>query len=199
MARTEESFSGTLIRDVTRSLQSLLEAKVTNAQESQIVFDSPGQMTDDEEKKLSLFLLKCAPCPETSNQMRQILNSTQLRQASMPLELIYMITPYGKNRETEMGILERVLRCFHDHGVLAEEYLQGEAKKQEEAIRITEFPTSWTEINNIWQIFPSKNFRPSLFYRVRPVYLPSGLVDTYVAVEERNISAVSKKRAVDTA
>jgi hypothetical protein len=90
------------------------------------------------------------------------------------VDLHYLFTPYAKNRETELIILERIMQIFYDNPVLKNEQLKGSLRKSgNDEIRIIPNNVSFEEINKLWERFPNKAFKLSVSSILTPVLIPS--------------------------
>ena len=182
MRQTNEQQAPTILRDVSRSLKQLINQNITELKEQDIVFDLPGNEKGGSQTGLFLYMLELQPIVNQDSN-RLVLKQQQLREAPLPVELTYMVTPFAQNRETELILLEKLIRLFYDNGILEKEQLVGSVGFWQDKLKINRKRLKLEEVQQIWSMFSNKNFRTSLFYTVGTVYIQSARVEGYAPVE----------------
>jgi|GEM_PF-1191212 len=185
--------SRTVIRDVSASLKALIKANVPELMDdSYISFGSPSDI-DSSNIILSMCLYYLTESPSMRNSEREAVGDTdQFYSPPAYLDLYYLMTPYAKDRDTELLILGKLFQLFHDHAVLSGDDLKGNlAACGNEKIKITYNNLTLQEIKQLWEVFPGKPAKLSLSYLVSPVRLPSEKVFTIPRVLEKDLSVHS--------
>ena len=187
--------SKTVIRDVSNSLKNLLSSKIAGLEEGNISFQSPADFTPPGAKSLSQFLFQVKVNPHGRNSLPAPAglddggsSLSELRNPPVPVDLIYMLTPYGPDPIAEMELFESIITLLNDNSVLRDDLLDGTLAEQgNEEIRITPFDFGAEHLNNIWSIFPNKAYKVSLFYCLSPVMLMSEKVISEKRVTSRKM------------
>lgn len=181
--------TGTVIRDVSTSLKALLKARIPELNDDSFIsFGSPSDI-DASTIKLSMCLYYLSHSPSMRNSEREELGGTdQFQYPPAYLDLYYLMTPYAKDRETELLLLGRIFQLFHEHPVLSDTDLKGNlAASGNEKIRISYNNLTIQDIKQLWEVFPGKPAKVSLSYLVSPVRLPADKIMTIPRVQERNL------------
>lgn len=179
----------TVIRDVSTSLKALIKANVPELNDdSYITFGSPSDI-DSATMNLSLCLYYLTESPSMRNSEKDpVIGTNQFYDPPSYLDLFYLITPYAKDRDTEMLILGRLFQLFHEHAVLSGDDLKGNlAACGNENIRISYNNLSLQDIKQLWEVFPGKPAKLSLSYLISPVRLPAEKIITIPRVLERDL------------
>ena len=187
----------TVLRDVSLTLKELLFPKIPEFKDDSdlVVFDSPADISTNK-NLLSIFLYQIVENSSLRNINPEPIDTNQLRYPPLALDLYYIITAYGTNRETELLIVERLMQILHDESVLKGEMLKGDlAKTGNTEIRIVPNNLTFEEINKLWERFPNKPYKISASYILSPVRIPSGKEPMKITrVIERDINLHRKER-----
>jgi len=178
----------TVIRDVSISLKDLIKANVPEIyDDSFITLGSPSDV-DSSNIKLSMCLYYLTESPSMRNSEKEAVDGTnEFRFPPAYLDLYYLMTPYAKDRETELLILGKIFQLFHEHSLLKDEDLRGNLVScGNEEIRISYNNLSLQDIKQLWEVFPGKPAKLSLSYLVSPVKLPAEKTITIPRVIERD-------------
>lgn len=168
----------TILRDVGMTLKGLLKQISEIPDENSIVFDSPADLEQSDKTRLSVFLYQVVVNPFLRNIESEPVGLDKLRPIPLTLDLYYIFTPYAKERETELLLLEKVMQTTYDNPVLRGEQLMGSLKNSiNNEIRITPNNLTFEEINKLWERFPNKPFKLSASFILTPVKIPSGKPD----------------------
>lgn len=179
----------TVIRDVSISLKELLKANVPELNDdSYITLGSPSDI-DTTTMKLSMCLYYLTESPSMRNSEKEpVAGTNEFNYPPGYLDLYYLMTPYAKDRETELLILGRIFQLFHEHAVLSDSDLKGNlAACGNDKIRISYNNLSLQDLKQLWEVFPGKPAKLSLSYLVSPVRLPAERSITIPKVLERNL------------
>lgn len=166
----------TVLRDVSLTLKELLFPNIPEFKEHSnlVVFDSPADISTTG-NLLSIFLYQIVENSSLRNINPEPIDTNQLRYPPLALDLYYIITAYGTDRETELLIVERLMQIIHDVSVLKGGMLKGDlAKTGNTEIRIVPNNLTFEEINKLWERFPNKPYKLSASYIISPVRIPSG-------------------------
>lgn len=145
----------------------------------------------DDAAKLNLYLYEVKEEKHLKNQELEEVNSNELRYPPLSLNLLYLVTPYAKDKRDEHRILGEAMRIFHDNPILKGEVLQGSLAGGDEELHLILAPTSLEDLS---KIFPhAKPYRLSVCYEVRSVKIESRRKEKIVRVEERKIEYYQMK------
>lgn len=171
--------SFTVIRDVGESLKVFIQSAVSElAAPDAVVFDSPAELAPAASPKLSVFLYRIMRETHLRNVGPAPISVTEMGYPPLHLDLMYLMTPFSTNLETEFIILEKLLQAFYDRPVLRGADLQGNlAADGNEELKVVPDQFNLDEINKLWTAFPNKAYRLGLGYMVSPVRIPSSRVE----------------------
>ncbi len=181
--------TSSVIRDVSMSLKTLLKTNIADLyDDSFISFGSPSEI-DTATIKLSMCLYYLNHSPSMRNSEREAIGSSnEFYYPPAYLDLYYLMTPYGKDRESELLLLGRIFQLFHEHSVLSGSDLKGNlAACGNEEIRVSYNNLTIQDIKQLWEVFPGKPAKVSLSYLVSPVRLPAEKIFTIPRVETRDL------------
>lgn len=161
--------------------------------QSSISFDSPADIHDDNLPKLLIYLYKVSENSSLINAPvdmgKQITFKVEIPlKPPQPVDLHYLMIPYGKDRLAEMIMVEWILDTLYDNSIIDPKYYQGALKNNKDEIKIIQMPLSTNEIYNVWSLFTNKEFKLSLSYMVTPVLLPTFKKEEYYRIVETAIS-----------
>jgi hypothetical protein len=167
----------TVLRDVSYTLKELIQKNVAELSHSEnsIVFESPADIVPSGSTMLSIFLYQILQNGFLRNIEPKPIDTTRMKYPPLNLDLYYMFTPYAKDIDTELIIMEELMKIFHDFSVLRGSMLQGELLDSgNDEIRIVPNNVTFDEINKLWERFPNKSYKLSASYILSPVSIPSG-------------------------
>jgi hypothetical protein len=165
----------TVLRDVGVTLRELVQPKISGlANPNSVVFKSPADIEATGSTVLSIFLYQIVENGFLRNIEREQIDTTHMRYPPLILDLYYIFTPYAKDIETELLIMEELMQIFHDTSVLREDMLQGDLiASGNDEIRIIPNNFTFEEINKLWERFPNRSYKLSASYILSPVRIPS--------------------------
>ena len=173
----------TAIRDINNEIKNLLRSNIPDlTDENSVVFDSPGDLENSTTPKVSLFLYLITENSFLRNTDQIPVGTNKMRFPPVSVDLHYLITPYAKDKDTELLILENVIQIINDYPVLNSSTSAN--TPSDPAIRITPRDLSIDDLNKLWSIFPNKTYRISFAYVVTPVIIQSS--------KTRDVTRVSK-------
>ena len=187
----------TAIADVGETLIDFLRGAMGDMiSPNSIVLFSPGEIEDNDDVRLSLFLFQVNENIHMKNQEMQIVDPTRLKYPPLNLDLYYMLTSYpssgiqDKTERTkeEHSILGRAMQVIYDNAILHGSVLRGSLAENNEEIHITQFPLNLDDMTKIWTTFQDKPFRPSICYIVTPTKIESTRERDTQRVVERNLT-----------
>ncbi len=170
--------TNSLIISLTNSLRDVISNSI-GINQSDIRFDSVGELTHLPDQGLSLFLYKISENPFLKNQdssPETYSNPVKLRNPPLVLDLHYLVTPFG-NSDNRLIVLEQILKLFHDFPTITKSMMSEpliEAGNDEIKIFLTEM--SVEQLNSLWNMFPNIQYRPTLTYIVSPLMIPSSRI-----------------------
>lgn len=167
----------TVIGDIGETLKKLLEDDPWSGISSrpEITFKSPKEIKDDggNPNKVSLFLYQIIENVYLKNEEAQRIDNSNLRLSPLPLDLLYLVTPYSEDKTQEKIILGKVMQIFHDNAILSGTVLQGDLSGTDEEIKLLINPISLDDLTKMWSAFQEVSYRLSLTYMVTPVKIDS--------------------------
>src|SRR3990170_5795613 len=112
-----------VLLDIGEALRDLIMKNIPELpDENSIVYDSPVDIEANSSTRLSIFLYQIVENSFLKNVEAEYIGD-KMRFPPLTLDLYYLFTPYAKNRETELIIIEKLLQVFHDNPVFKEELL----------------------------------------------------------------------------
>jgi len=170
--------SADAVRDVGVTLVSLLAGDEWTGFEEKpaLTLKSPKELKDDHEDnkiQVSLFLYQILENPHLRNQEPERDDDLRFRPPPLALDLFYLITAYGKDKEDEHRLLGKVMQIFHDHAMLSGAVLKGGLGGPGVEIKILSNPISLNDLTQLWSAFPDVAYRLSVSYLVTPIIIDS--------------------------
>ena len=192
--------AGTVLRDAGESLKILIKTNIPElSDENAILLVSPADMETATTPKLSVFLYQVSENVHFRNAGMEpagpISTKQKMQYPPLTVDLLYLFTPYGQNRETELIIMERLMQTFHDNALMRGDQLLGclqQAGNSE--LKIIPNTLSLEDLNKLWGIFPNKAFKLSASYILTPVSIPSAREKTATRVVEKDINIYKVER-----
>lgn len=165
----------TLIELLRDNMQDLIPRRQS------IVMASPGEIEDNDDVRLSLFLFQVLENVHLKNQEMQIKDPARLSFPPIALDLYYMLTSYPSGTQDvtertreEHSVLGRAIQIMNDNSVLTGSVLKGSLSMNGYGLHITLTPLSLDDMTKMWTTFPGKPFRSSICCLVTPVMIDSG-------------------------
>ncbi len=179
----------TVIRDVSETLKTLIQDNISElASSNRVVFESPAELSPGAQPHLSMFLYKVRYNKYLRNEQRVRTGPNQIQDKPLVLDLMYLMTPFSNNTETELIVIEKLMSLFYDNAVLRDDQLEGDlVANGNEALRIVPDDLSVDEIEKLWTAFPNKAYRLSVPFLVSPVCIPSSRFKTVPPVIQRDV------------
>lgn len=138
------------------------------------VYVGPLSDPDAAGAKLILFLYRLAPNPSLRSKEHSVPSDDPAKalvvfRNSLPLDLYYLLTvgdaSDGKTDLEQLKFLGSAIDQLHRNPLL------GGLPVDHEAAKVTLDPLSNEEMNRIWALFPTANYRTSVAYFVSPVWI----------------------------
>jgi hypothetical protein len=168
-----------VFREIGDTLESLItgEWEISTPKKPSISFDSPCKVKKDETNpnSLSIYLYQITENTHLKNAEGRITqDGKKIRDPSLALDLLYLVTPLGETSQNDLLILGRVMQIFHDNPVIPDKYFptNGSLKAIDE-IKILLYPLSLDDLTKIWNAFQEAPYRLSVGYMVTPVLIDS--------------------------
>lgn len=190
----------TALRDVGESLKILIKNHIPElSDENSVLFVSPAEMEAAATPKLSVFLYQITENTHFRNAGMEAYGAVAMKQKMqyppLALDLFYLFTPYAQNRETELIIMEKLMRTFYDNAVLRGDMLQGGLQQSGNSeLKTVPNTLSLEDLNKLWGIFPNKAFKLSAAYMITPVRIPSSRETTVTRVVEKELDIYKVNR-----
>lgn len=176
------AITSSLFKGATDSMKRILN---TDPELLPLAFEyaSPADVKLEAQETIALFLYSIVPNAYMRNTGPTILNrdanSVDIRAQDVILDLHFMITAYGPGKESEFGILERVIQVLHDNPVISGDHLSvGLVENENSEVRIEPVNIGMDDLNKLWSIFPQKSYRLSVFYQLTPVRMISSRIES---------------------
>ncbi len=179
----------TVIRDVSESLKSFIQDNIDEiSNPNRVVFDSPAEVNAGGQPRLSLFLYKVRYNKYWRNEPRTRVGVNQIQDKPLIMDLMYLMTPFSNNTETELIVIEKLLSLFYDNTVLRGDQLEGDLiANGNESLRIVPDDLSLDEIEKLWTAFPNRSYRLSIPFIVSPECIPSSRINIVPPVIRKDI------------
>ncbi len=170
------------IADVGETLIELLRENMSDLipDGSKIALVSPGEIEDNDNFLLSLFLYQVSENINLRNMEMENMGPSKLKAPPLALDLCYMLTSYPQEigdslarAKEEHRNLGRAMQVLHDNTVLAGSVLRGSLSANNTELRVIGTSLSLDDLIKIWSTFGGKSFRPSVCYQVTPVRIES--------------------------
>jgi len=168
------------IADIGETLIELLRDNMQDLipRRQSIVMASPGEIEENDDVRLSLFLYQVLENVHLKNRDMQIKDPKTLVFPPVALDLYYMLTSYpsgvqdiSERTKEEHSILGRVIQILNDNAVLTGSVLKGGLARNGHDLHITLSPLSLDDMTKMWTTFPGKTFRSSICCLVTPVII----------------------------
>ena len=178
--------SGQVLRSVSEALRRLIRLSIPELEaESAVVFDSPGEIEDEDETKLSLYLYQTEINPYLRNLPPSLTrlaakppqpSALAITPSPLVLDLTYLMVPYARSAELELVLADKLMQLFHDVSALAGQWLNPLLRRTgNDQIQIVPQVDTSEQLRNIWTLFPNKTYRLTKLYTLSPVRIPSKL------------------------
>jgi hypothetical protein len=172
-----------VIAYIGQTIVELLRDKMHDLipREQSIVLASPGEIEENDDVRLSLFLYQVLENVDLKNQQMQIKDYETLTFPPIALDLYYMLTSYKSSSQSDLTdktieehkILGKAIQILNDNSTLTGLVLRGGLEQNKE-FHMTITPMSLDDLSKIWTTFQGKPFRSSICYLVTPVMIDSG-------------------------
>lgn len=171
------------IAAVTATLQKLIEDAIQADDGSSNVTTRLPDKIVEATNQLNLFLYhtEISAAWRNQNELPGQLKRGESGNPSLPLDLYYLLTAYGKStplgEEDGHKLLGRAMSVLHDHALLGADEIRNalpgnDLHQQIERVRITSQPMGIDDMNKLWGAFQT-NYRLSVAYRVSLVLIES--------------------------
>jgi hypothetical protein len=170
----------TAVKAVTETLYGILQAGVTNSADPQlhgvpIDLRSPKEMREDNGATgVSLWLYRITRDPDLLNKAPERISPNQIRRASLPLHLYYLVTPLVAKPEDRQTLIGRVLQLFNDNATLRGAMLADSLAGSQESFRVMLETLSLEELTRVWHSL-AEPYDLSVSYEVQVVTIDSDL------------------------
>ncbi len=181
----------TIISDVSSHLVNVLRKNMCPAPitlENKIDISSPN----DEEMDyiLGVYLYDIKEEGQVTIPPLNIAGKTEIKQPPKPYALYYMVFVNGSSKtglkaSDLQKIIGKAAQIVNDNNWVLPSKLQSWIEIEEAPIVITQASITLEEKFRVWQAI-NKPYQVSLFYRVAPVFLSSGIVSNIPLVREAN-------------
>ncbi len=175
----------TVIDDVEdtlkRSLESGLKKLIKDPVE--VLIESQNEVKDDAKNIVSLFLYQIVENNFMKNEELQRVDNDKLQNPPLALDLMYLVTTYGKDRKLILGA---VMQILYDNAVFKGKILNKNLVGKDE-IKIFFNPLSLDDLTKIWGAFKNVPYRLSVSYMISPVRIESATPMDITRVESKEV------------
>jgi hypothetical protein len=170
----------TAIRAVSKTLQALLQAAITNSPDPQlrnvpIELSSPRELRDaangNPVNAISLWLYRVARNPDLLNHPPERVDDKVLPQP-LPLDLFYLVAPITATSDNEQALLGRVLQVFADRAIVRGTDLKDDLEDEPTELRLTLETLTLEELTRVWSAL-DEPYQLSASYRVQVIRIDS--------------------------
>jgi len=164
----------TVIEDISKTLLSLLRDNINGLIPTDLIsLDSPADVIENTDPRLSLYLYQITENHHLKNQKIQSSDVRRLKYPPLPLYLFYLLTAYASSRETEQQIIGRATQIFYNNSIIRGSQLQGSLSGTFEDLTVVLHHLPIEDLHNLWNMFGNKPYKLSLTYRVSPALIDS--------------------------
>ncbi|WP_289021072.1 DUF4255 domain-containing protein [Desulfobacter postgatei] len=166
--------SNSAIRDVTSTLQSLLESDMSTPN-LEVSATSPKSISLDTDHLINIFLYQVTENPFAKNQPPLVRGATGTTRGPLSLNLYYLITPYVTDTLSTLDehlILGDALRVLYDNAVVSGTMLQGDLAGTGTQIKLGLCRMNLEEQTRIWNALQIP-YRLSVSYEAKVVFIDS--------------------------
>lgn len=193
--------SYTVINDVGDSFRNLIDRKWgTGISKPTFSFDSPKEITvsSGTSTVLSIFLFEVSENTQMRNREPVDAGPGQVRRFPLPLDLLYLLTPFASSREDEKKMIGKVMQILYTYPVIPAGILQGDLADSTEEVKVMLHPFTLDDLTKIWNSFQEMPFRFSVGYLVTPVFIdPLETVPEGARVVDTRLTSKYVKREED--
>ena len=189
------------VADVGETLVELLRNRmdelegVIDVDRTDVGLVSPGELGEQSDVLLSLYLYRIAENADLKNAERERIDDETEREPPLALDLYYLLTAHPSPGDAEATdrtaqqhrILGLAMQVMRENAVVSGADLRGSLAADRE-LRVSLYPQSVDELTNIWTTFQGTPFRPSVAYLVSPVLIESLRERPVRPVLERTVS-----------
>ncbi len=172
-----------VIAGVSNALRNLICAYVPRvASEESVMFDSPAAYDGTGENRLSLYLYQIEINPELRNAPPTLsadrsgpdVASLALTPAPLAVDLLYMLTVYGKSPDYEQMIAGSVVGLLDRCGRIPADFITQPLRDSGNSkLAVVPQPATIHMLRDLWAGFPNKPYHLTKLYTVSPVRLPA--------------------------
>ena len=167
----------TALRAVSLTLQSMLDAEITQSSDPQIngvkVFLlSPKAVREKEKSGISVWLYRVQREPDTLNRPPERISPSQIRYRPLPLTLHYLLCAVLDEPKDEQAILGKIVQVFHDHAILRGSALKDSLQGEDHELRLVLEALTLEELARVWDAL-NEPYQLSLSYVVQVVTIDS--------------------------
>jgi Pvc16 N-terminal domain len=198
-----------ILPDVSGILRQILVAGLPpelNIGENDVLFTSPGEANPERLRKVLVYLYHLSENPSLRNTPSSVSapalsarahppssdtsspgtfspsnSRAQITRAPLPLDLHYMIVPFGQDPLFELQLLGTIKRLLFRIGKIiiadqpANRMRSNLLATGNSDLQLVPRNLPVDELSKMWGMFRNDHtFRPSLYYTITPVWLPSG-------------------------
>jgi len=167
----------TAMRAVSMTLQSMLDAEITQSSDPQlkgvpIHLFSPKVVHLKEKTGISLWLYRVQREPDTLNRPQERITPTQLRHRPMPLMLHYLVCAVFDEPKDEQALLGKVVQVLNDHAIIRGSALKDSMQGEDLELRLVLEALTLEELARVWDSL-NEPYQLSLSYVVQVVEIDS--------------------------
>jgi len=155
--------------------------------EAAIVFSNPTETAQDSANRLSLWLYEVSENEFVKNQPFQREGNVDHRSPPLPLNLSYLVTPFGPSGDADHLLLGKTMQVLYDNAITL---LRDPVADVFEELRIVLARLTLDELAAVWEAL-REPYRLSVAYQVRIARIDSLRTTQAVRVVDRTADFVS--------
>lgn len=167
-----------VVRDMSATLKQILRGALDGViAADNVIVSTPDSFKELPRPSCTIFLYKVAVNPVMRNGPRVVVKPGVTSRPLLPIDLSYIMTPWGKTPEDEHQILGIVLQSLYDNSELGFGSLIGDSWLPDNSVQLVLETLPIEEHFCIWDTV-GLPYRLSATYRAQIIGIAPALVDT---------------------
>jgi hypothetical protein len=171
-----------VVREMSETLSQLLQTALSEiVPANNVRIATPENFRELPRPACTIFLYRVAINPVMRNGPRVNIGPGQTSRPLLPIDLSYLITPWGRSAEDEHQILGTALQALYDHAELGRSDLFGTSWLPDDTVQLVLETLALEEHFCIWEPVQLP-YRLSLTYMARIVGIAPSVTDSATPV-----------------
>jgi hypothetical protein len=167
-----------VVRDTSATLKQILQSALDGiVTPDNVIISTPDSFKDLSRPSCTIFLYRVAVNPVMRNGPRVAVKPGVTSKPLLPIDLSYLMTPWGKTPEDEHQILGIVLQALYDNSELGFGSLIGASWLPDDSVQLVLETLPIEEHFCIWDTV-GMPYRLSATYRAQIIGIAPAVVDT---------------------